>query len=77
MKVLVSFVAFHPDNYQGASGKSFPHKLLVEIPDDLKISEVSNYIYETVWKAAKQGTCYSDLPDFRISIQTLELFVAQ
>ena len=33
MKVLVNYVDFHPDNYQGGSGKSFEFEVMIEIKE--------------------------------------------
>lgn len=45
MTVLVRYVQFHPDNYQGGSGKSFEFTTVVEIPDSTLVSDVWQVIH--------------------------------
>lgn len=44
MTVIVHYVDFHWDNYQGGSGKSFELSAKFDIPNDLPASGVEKYI---------------------------------
>jgi len=73
MKILVHYVAFHPDNYQGGSGKSFEFRKLVEVPEGTLSQAVENYIGQAIAEQARQQTAYNDVYDFKVAIQKMEL----
>lgn len=48
MKLLVYFVAYYWDNYQGGSGKYVESKLLVEIDDDTSASFIWEKVHDKI-----------------------------
>lgn len=72
MKAVVKFVDYHWDNHQGGSGKSFELTLSVDVPDDLKASEFSEFIHKHL--QAKVGRERPYQQDNKYSIQRIELW---
>lgn len=50
MKLLVKYIDFHADNYQGGSGKSFEFNSLVEIEDDCKAIDILENVHKSLKK---------------------------
>lgn len=48
MKILVNFMAYYWDNYQGGSGKYVEHTILVVIQDHRKVDEVWEEIHKEI-----------------------------
>jgi hypothetical protein len=71
MKVIVKYVAFHPDNYQGGSGKSFEFYGIVEISDEIKVSEVKLFIEQQIYQQGLARSPWNQ--DFKVSIQSMEI----
>ena len=44
MKVLVKYVDFHWDNYQGGSGKSFKFKTIIEVDDMTRAGDIHDVV---------------------------------
>ena len=45
MKVLIRYIDFHWDNYQGGSGKTIESSVSLDLPDDLRVDCVFEYIH--------------------------------
>jgi hypothetical protein len=71
MKVLVKYVAFHPDHYQGGGGKSFEFTHLLEIPDHININEVKSYIENSIYEHSISQAPWTQ--DFKVAIQSIQL----
>ena len=48
LKILVEYVDFHSDNYQGGSGKSFEFTTIIEVSADLKGHEIKALVIDRV-----------------------------
>ncbi len=46
MNILVKYIDFHWDNYQGASGKIIESQVLIDIPGDIKVIQILGELYE-------------------------------
>jgi hypothetical protein len=44
MRVLIKYIDFHWDNYQGGSGKSFEMKHSVDVAEETKSKDVYDFI---------------------------------
>lgn len=44
MKVIVTYIDFHWDNYQGGSGKSFILKFIYDAPGELRCADLTDRI---------------------------------
>ncbi len=44
MKVKITYVDFHWDNYQGGSGKSFEFLIFITIPDETLVGAIYDLI---------------------------------
>lgn len=73
MKVLVHWVNFHPDNYQGAQGASFEFKTLLSIPDGMEARDVQEFILKEINIKSQDSTPFEQ--DRRFSVQRIELFL--
>jgi hypothetical protein len=40
MKVIMHYVDFHWDNYQGGSGKSFEMRFIYDVPDEMNANNI-------------------------------------
>jgi hypothetical protein len=48
MKVFVSYVDFHWDNYQGGSGHSIDARVVVDIHESLLVRDVYGFVHNAV-----------------------------
>lgn len=71
MNVLAKYIAYHPDNYQGGSGKSFEFKTLVDISDEIKVSEVVKFVEQQCYQHGLSRTPWQQ--DFKISVVSMEV----
>jgi hypothetical protein len=53
VRVLVYYTDFHWDNYQGGSGKYFNFKILIQLEDDVKVSEFWEVVHNQLKHAVK------------------------
>jgi len=44
MNAIVKFISYEWDNYQGASGKVVEIERVINLPDDMKISNVRDFV---------------------------------
>ncbi len=72
MIAIVKYIAFHPDNYQGGSGKSFEFTDLVVVEDEVSVGLLEAAIEVNLMEKAIKKTPWTT--DFHISIQSIELF---
>ena len=71
MRVLVYYVDFHADNHQGGSGKSFEFSHVVDVPEELLVSDVLMHINEKI-----NQKCLYDNPfptERKFAIQRMEI----
>ena len=71
MVVKISYVDFHWDNHQGASGKSFEFSFCLNIPDDLKACDMWEFIHEKLKEKTQKERPFQSKD--RYSIQKVEL----
>lgn len=71
MKVLVKYIAFHPDNHQGGSGKSFGFLIAIDVPDLTPASVIKDFVTEKTKEMAEKHTPFP--ADFKFAIQRMEL----
>ena len=72
MKALIYYVDFHPDNYQGGSGKSFQVKTIVNIPVDCLAINVFTFIHEHLNKYKSDRPFQTQ--ECKFMIQKVEIF---
>lgn len=72
MKVVVKFVDFHWDNYQGGSGKSFEMTLSADVPEELKAKDFFEFIHNVMNEKIKRERPFQQ--DNRYSIQRIEIW---
>lgn len=53
MNILVKYIDFHSNNHQGGEGQSFEFQVVVEVPADIKASDVKPYIERAIGESAK------------------------
>ena len=71
MNILVNYVSFHPDNYQGGSGESFEFTLMVRVPDSVLACQVVNLVTEQVEERASSESPFNQ--DHKIAIQSMTI----
>lgn len=71
MEILAKYVAFHPDNYQGGSGKSFEFRTLVMVSDEISVSEVKPFVEQQCYQHGLSRTPWQQ--DFKVSVQSMEI----
>lgn len=72
MKVLVDYVDFHWDNYQGGSGKSFELTASIDIPDELFVKDLLDAIHNHLKKKIENERPFNQ-KETRYSIQRIEI----
>lgn len=76
MKLLVEYIDYHPDNYQGGSGKSFEFKRVIEVDDEMKASEILPHVRSRLSEIAIEDRPYSPRSEnYRPAIQRIEVLV--
>jgi len=46
MKVLIKYIDFHWDNYQGGSGRTVESSYKVDVPDDIRSDSIYEYLHQ-------------------------------
>ena len=59
MRILVQYVDFHPDNYQGGSGKSFEFEAMIVIPEEVLACDVWEEIHKQLEKICSNNRPYN------------------
>ncbi|HBI00877.1 MAG TPA: hypothetical protein DDY18_04555 [Flavobacterium sp.] len=54
MNVLVKYIDFHSDNYQGGSGKSFELKTLVRLEPGTLAIDIKDVVMDHLYDLAKE-----------------------
>lgn len=73
MRVLVNYVDFHSDNYQGASGKSFEFKTLIEVPRDVLAENVKDFVLEELDKITRAQRPFTVQHESKFVVQSMEI----
>lgn len=71
MKILVKYVDFHWDNYQGGSGQSFNFSTLIEVSDELEISDLLAEVYQKLGEACEKNRPFRQQQS--CAIQSIEI----
>jgi hypothetical protein len=71
MNVLIYYIDFHPDNYQGGSGKSFEMRYSLTIPNDILVGEIKEYILNKLSDHVRNQRPFGH--DVNASIITIEI----
>ena len=71
MKVIISYVSFYWDNYQGGSGKSFELSMSLDIPDNMTACNIWEYIHERLLLKVKNERPFQQHEKY--SIQKVEI----
>lgn len=53
MKIVVTYIDFHWDNYQGARGKLFELNCSFDVPDTLKAVDIFEYVHQQLENKVK------------------------
>lgn len=72
MKVLIKYLIFYPDNYQGAMGKHFKHEAVLIMDPSTTLDELNNTINDHLNEITLKRT--NNWPDASFSIQEIKLF---
>lgn len=71
MKIIVYYVDFHWDNYQGGSGKSFEMRFVFDIPQETKACDVINQTLKALDEHVKKERPFQSTDKY--SIQRMEI----
>jgi hypothetical protein len=55
MKLLVYYIDFHWDNYQGGSGKNYELRYALDVPSDLAVGNVRSYVIDKISELATKS----------------------
>lgn len=66
INVLVNFLIFYPDNYQGGSGKHFMQSKIVSLNPFLNLREIKDEVSEEIRKLTADQTHNWDDSEFVI-----------
>lgn len=73
MMFLVKYVCFHPDNYQGGSGKSFSQEVLIEASGQYTMKDLKEFIYEETRKHAEISVPF--IQDSKFTLTEVRTFI--
>ena len=74
MRVLVKYIDFHLDNYQGGSGQTVNSSVVIEIQDSLWVREVFDVIHSQLKLHIEQRRPFPQNRDlFKVTIVSMEL----
>lgn len=73
MNFLVKYVCFHPDNYQGGSGKSFTQECLIETSGTYELKDLKLHLYEQTENHAKKSVPF--IQDAKFIITEVRTFI--
>ena len=74
MKALINYIDFHWDNHQGRSGNYYKYNQCLEIPDDILVSEIFEFIHKEINARASSKRVFHQNYENKVSIQSVEIF---